>query len=258
MKKITLFSIVTATVLVTGCSNSTTKEAANKAAEATSSAVDTLKNKASEMAQTAKDKAAEAVEAAEAKTEEIAAAAKARAEEAATAVKEKASGTMDAVKDRTEAAAAATKEKVAEAVEATKAKTEETATAIKEKAAEAVSAVKEKAVEAASTTEEKIPEAEKPAASAEDKSPVTAADTSAGKVLYAKCAGCHGADGKTRALGKSDPIAGLSAEVIAEDLKGYKAGTLNKHSMGSVMKGQAAGLSDADIAALSAYIAALK
>jgi len=78
-----------------------------------------------------------------------------------------------------------------------------------------------------------------------------------GAALYAKCAGCHGADGKTKALGKSAPIAGVDAATIVEDLKGYKAGTLNKHGMGGVMKGQAAALSDDDMKALADHISKL-
>ena len=78
-----------------------------------------------------------------------------------------------------------------------------------------------------------------------------------GKALFAKCVGCHGADGKTPALGKSAPIAGLDAKTIEEDLKGYKAGTLNKHGMGGVMKGQVAAFKDEEIKALADYISKL-
>jgi len=78
-----------------------------------------------------------------------------------------------------------------------------------------------------------------------------------GKALFAKCIGCHGADGKTPALGKSAPIAGLDAKTVEEDLKGYKAGTLNKHGMGGVMKGQVAAFSDEEIKALAEYISKL-
>ncbi len=78
-----------------------------------------------------------------------------------------------------------------------------------------------------------------------------------GAALFAKCAGCHGQDGKTKALGKSAPIAGMSADEIVKDLEGYKAGTLNKHGMGGVMKGQAAALSADDMKALADYISKL-
>jgi len=79
-----------------------------------------------------------------------------------------------------------------------------------------------------------------------------------GAALYKKCAGCHGAKAEKKALGKSAVIAGLDAATIEKDLKGYKAGTLNKHGMGMLMKGQVASLSDADIKALAEYIHGLK
>ena len=77
-----------------------------------------------------------------------------------------------------------------------------------------------------------------------------------GAALYAKCAGYHGADGKTKALGKSGPIAGLAADVVVKDLEGYKAGTLNKNGMGGVMKGQA-NMSPEDMKAVAEYISKL-
>ena len=79
-----------------------------------------------------------------------------------------------------------------------------------------------------------------------------------GAALYAKCAGCHGKDGKTKALGKSDPIAGLAVDVLTKDIEGYKAGTTNKHGMGAVMKGQVATYSADDIKAVAEYISAMK
>ena len=75
---------------------------------------------------------------------------------------------------------------------------------------------------------------------------------------YAKCAGCHGADGEKAALGKSLIIQGWPEAKTIEALNGYKAGTLNVHGMGAVMKGQVAKLSDADIADLAKQIAAMK
>jgi len=84
---------------------------------------------------------------------------------------------------------------------------------------------------------------------------VMAAD---GAALFAKCAGCHGQNGEKAALGKSAIIKGLDAATVEKDIQGYKAGTLNKHGMGALMKGQVASLSDEDIKALAAYIASLK
>jgi len=79
-----------------------------------------------------------------------------------------------------------------------------------------------------------------------------------GAALFTKCAGCHGQHGEKAALGKSAIIKGQDAAKTAEQLKGYKAGTLNQHGMGSLMKGQTATLTDADIQALADYIAAQK
>jgi len=79
-----------------------------------------------------------------------------------------------------------------------------------------------------------------------------------GAALYKKCAGCHGAKAEKKALGKSAVIAGQDAAATEAALKGYKAGTLNTHGMGGLMKGQVASYSDADMKAVSEYIAGLK
>ncbi len=79
-----------------------------------------------------------------------------------------------------------------------------------------------------------------------------------GAALYKKCAGCHGAKGEKKALGKAPAIGGLPVATLVDDLKGYKAGTLNRHGMGMMMKGQVKSLSDADIQALAEYIHGLK
>ena len=51
---------------------------------------------------------------------------------------------------------------------------------------------------------------------------------------------------------------GLVGPKTIEALNGYKAGTLNNHGMGAVMKGQVVKLSDADIADIAKQIAAIK
>ena len=71
---------------------------------------------------------------------------------------------------------------------------------------------------------------------------------------YAPCAGCHGADGSKKALGKSEAIKGWSADKTIAALKGYKDGTYGGPMKG-LMKGQVVKLSDADIADLAAQIA---
>ena len=75
---------------------------------------------------------------------------------------------------------------------------------------------------------------------------------------FAACAACHGAKGEKPALGKSEIIAGWDEAKVVASLNGYKAGTLNVHGMGAVMKGQVMKLSDADIADLAKQIAAMK
>ena len=75
-----------------------------------------------------------------------------------------------------------------------------------------------------------------------------------GAALFKKCAGCHGMHGEKKALGKSAPIKGWDKAKVVEALKGYKAGTRNVYGMGALMKGQVAGLSDADIEAIADYI----
>ena len=75
--------------------------------------------------------------------------------------------------------------------------------------------------------------------------------------MYKKCAGCHGADGSKKALGKSKVISAMSVDEIAKSLRGYKDGTYGGKMKG-LMKGQVRSLKDGDIDAFSAYIAGLK
>ncbi len=79
-----------------------------------------------------------------------------------------------------------------------------------------------------------------------------------GTTLYKKCAACHGQKAEKKALGKSEIIAGWDVAKIETSLKGYKAGTLNVHGMGAVMKGQVAPYSEADIKVVAQYIHGLK
>jgi len=79
-----------------------------------------------------------------------------------------------------------------------------------------------------------------------------------GAASYAKCAGCHGQNGEKAALGKSAIIAGQDAAKTVEQLAGYKAGTLNQHGMGGVMKGQVAAMDDATMKEVADHIAAMK
>jgi cytochrome c553 len=243
MKKFSLIALITSSMLFVACGNKT-KDAAeaakNSVTEATTKAVDATKeatakatDAAAEAAKAAKEKAAKLAEETKAAAEKAAAEAKAKAEELAKAAEAKAAE----AKAATEKAAAEAKAKAAEAAEA-----------VKTKAAEAAEATKEKVVDAVSSGDA---EGTKEAAAA-------AVDTAAGAALYAKCAGCHGKDGKTKALGKSVVIAGQESAALVESIKGYKAGTRNVNGMGTLMKGQVASMSDGDIEAVAAYISTLK
>ena len=185
MKKITLLSLVAATLLFTACDEKTK----NEISDATSSVTSSVKDAASKVADKAGD-----------------------------------------IKD-------AAVEKAGDAVDATK----DAASKVADKASDIKDAAVEKASDAVDATAE-----------------VTAsADNAAGKAAYAKCAGCHGADGKTQALGKSAVIAGQSVETLVTSMNEYKAGTRNVAGMGMLMKGQAASMSDDDIQAVSEYISAM-
>ncbi len=73
-------------------------------------------------------------------------------------------------------------------------------------------------------------------------------------IYAAKCAMCHGADGKDAAIaGKA--IAG-AADAEAK-IKGYKAGTIGGANKAS-MQASVADMSDADIKSVSAFVGSLK
>lgn len=74
-----------------------------------------------------------------------------------------------------------------------------------------------------------------------------------GEAKYAVCAACHGADGGG---GVGPAMQEQTAEAISEMLYAYKAGE-TRGAQSALMWGQAAGLSDQDIADLSEYIATL-
>jgi len=148
--------------------------------------------------------------------------------DAADATKDAASSAVDATKDAANAAVEATKDAASSAVDATK-----------NAATGAVAA----ATGAATATADAA---------------ATATEGSDGKALFAKCASCHGVDGKTKALGKSEVIAGQPAADLETKIGEYKAGTRNTAGMGALMKGQVASYSDADIKAVAEYISTLK
>ena len=189
-------------------------------------------DKTKEAANTTKSSTAEAVDQATKATKEAASKAADAAAEATKAAKEKAAKLAEEAKAAAEKAAADAKVKA-----------EEVAKAAKEKAADVAKAAKEKAAAAAEAVKEKV---------------TGATASAAGAALYGKCAGCHGKDGKTKALGKSAVIAGQETAALVESMQGYKAGTRNVSGMGTLMKGQVGSMGDSDIEAVAAYISALK
>lgn len=81
-----------------------------------------------------------------------------------------------------------------------------------------------------------------------------------GAALYKTCIACHGANGDKIPPGSKATVTinSLPKETIVDNLKGYKAGTLNQYNLGAQMKIYTAKLSDADMAALADYIVSLK
>ena len=78
-----------------------------------------------------------------------------------------------------------------------------------------------------------------------------------GAALYNKCAGCHGAQGEKKALGKSKIINDMTKEDLVTALNGYKDGSYGA-SMKALMKGQVAKLDVNEVEALADYISSLK
>ena len=76
------------------------------------------------------------------------------------------------------------------------------------------------------------------------------AATAAFSAPYAKCAGCHGANGEKKALGKSKVMKDMTKSEIVAALNGYKDGSYGGPMKG-LMKGQVAKLSAADIQAIA-------
>ncbi len=81
--------------------------------------------------------------------------------------------------------------------------------------------------------------------------PVLAGDAAAGEAAYngKGCSGCHGAGGKSQ-IPSNPALNGKGAAFIQEALTGFKSGTRQNPTMNAM----AAGLSDADIANIAAYL----
>ena len=83
--------------------------------------------------------------------------------------------------------------------------------------------------------------------------PAFAADVAAGKAKSAMCSACHGAAGIS-AVPMYPNLAGQKEAYLAKQLKDFKSGARKD----PIMAPMAMGLSDADIANISAYFASLK
>ena len=150
------------------------------------------------------------------------------------------------------------------AVESTKEVANTAVDATKKAADQAVEAAKEAAANAKVAADKALEATKEAVDSAKDAVETATADAvdsvigAVGKEAYAKCAGCHGSDGKTKALGKSPIIAGLDKVELIKMLKEYRAGTRNVAGMGALMKGQVASFDDATLVELATYISSMK
>lgn len=74
------------------------------------------------------------------------------------------------------------------------------------------------------------------------------------RALAATCANCHGTDGRPQPGSSVPPLAGLPREHIVTQMKAFQSGAREA----TIMHQLAKGYSDAQIAQLASYFAALK
>ncbi|AOO63968.1 c-type cytochrome [Sulfurospirillum halorespirans] len=79
-----------------------------------------------------------------------------------------------------------------------------------------------------------------------------------GESLFKQCAGCHGADGRNKAFGKSGIIAGQSAVELMESLKFYKESEFKTHSTTLVMSKQVKNMNMEDLNEIANYVSKLQ
>lgn len=79
------------------------------------------------------------------------------------------------------------------------------------------------------------------------------AEQTGGEKLYRSCAGCHGQNGETMALGVGKPLKGQTANQLLEKLNGYADGSYGG-SKKSVMVGIAKRMGEEDRVKVSEYI----
>ncbi|ARU58800.1 MAG: c-type cytochrome [Pseudomonadales bacterium] len=83
-----------------------------------------------------------------------------------------------------------------------------------------------------------------------------AGDAAAGKAKAAVCAACHGSNGKAQ-IPTYPNLAGQNEQYLVVALKAYRAKE-RSGGQAAIMQGQAAALSDTDIANLAAYYSGMK
>lgn len=81
-----------------------------------------------------------------------------------------------------------------------------------------------------------------------------AGDAAAGKEKYAVCGGCHGATGAGNEALNYPKLTGIPADQFVQQLKAFKSGERDN----ATMKAMVAGLSDADMENIAAYVATFK
>ncbi|MBD3793663.1 MAG: hypothetical protein IE889_05820 [Campylobacterales bacterium] len=185
MKKLTVLSVIAASLLLVGCGEESKPVAKAVAPAAVEQAAPAAEEKS--MLDQATEAASSAVKA---------------TKEAATDVAEKTAGAVEA-----------TANVASDAVKATK----EAAQKVADTATEAVEAATETVAESVNATTEAV--SETVAAAAEAVAPAAPA------VNLSACAACHGANFETSAMGVSKVVKDMSQEDIVAALKGYKAGT---------------------------------
>jgi cytochrome c553 len=79
-----------------------------------------------------------------------------------------------------------------------------------------------------------------------------------GEAIFKKrCIGCHGRDGRNKAFGKSNIIAGQPTAALREHLAFYKDSDFNERTSTAVMSKQVRKLDDKEIADVTAYVSTL-
>lgn len=78
-----------------------------------------------------------------------------------------------------------------------------------------------------------------------------------GETLFKQCAGCHGADGRNKAFGKSGIIAEQSVGDLIESLKFYKESEFKTHSTTLVMSKQVKNMNMQDLNEVATYVSKL-